>query len=313
MTLPLFFAQLLLVPTVGGGIDNDVERIVLMHRAAVEALNTFSCSVRFEERNLATHSNCAAQGKYVRQGLAIRATESGYIPGLTRHFLADGGIVKIFERGPTYLGAAIRNQHERALTSCDVWNRALIEPLLPNTLMPAPLGKHVKEAARAKLRTITANGREFMVLELEYENMGYNHTRWSSEITLDPEKNYLVCEAAFRNLGGTDVKVEMALHYRIKEFREVLPGVFFPKSTEYIYSADGKPSHVQTAEFDDISVNAPIRPGGLGFAFPYGIEVSDSIRGTKYKVDQDGRRISMETPLQLKVIGGPGVLLGTDE
>jgi len=283
---------------------DDLGDALAQHRASIDSLQTFKCDVKFTETNLTSRQEHTCIGKYVRSGNVIRVTEQNSKRGSVRECYAAGGTVKTFERSATYLAAGIRGQFEDDLSRCDAWHYGLFEPYIPGTVTPVTLEKLVQLGTEVRTKHETVDGQDCVVIQMNIDTKG---KKWSAVVRLDPSKNYLISGMEYRNGSATSGE-EMTLHFAVKKFVENKPGFFFPGEVGYTVSLNGKEHARQSSVFSNVQVNAAVNATDLRFRFPKGVVVNDSVRGTRYQVDELGNRTSAETPTQLNAVGGPGIV-----
>jgi hypothetical protein len=235
--------------------------------------------------------------KYWREGNKARAIETA-ADGTVRDLLADGGVLKILEFGENKqtVGGSIDNITKQDLTDCDAFAQALFRLPLPNTIASVPLDQLIEQATRvheAERRSI--DGREYIILHFDSERPYLIDLKWKVSIYLDASVNYLVRRATLEHKSETTGD-KLVRDYRIVDFQEVAPSIFFPVSAIADSSENGKLRGSQTTLFSSVVVNRPLPGDAFAFRFPHGLEIGDMIRGARYRVDAMGNRITEEIP-----------------
>lgn len=133
---------------------------------------------------------------------------------------------------------------------------------------------------------------DLLAVELTFEYTVLNHTRTTVvEIAFDPKVNYLVRRAVYVTDG------QLKKVYVVEQFKECSPGVFFPERVREATYLGRNQIGTALTEISRIRINYAVPDSIFRLKFPHGVYVSDSIRGTSYRVDREGNRISAETPL----------------
>jgi hypothetical protein len=81
------------------------------------------------------------------------------------------------------------------------------------------------------------------------------------------------------------------------KFKECSPGVFFPEQEVGRSYNHGTEHTSSTTEVSDLRVNEPLPKDIFRLTYPRGVILSDTIRGTQYRVDSQGNMMSKETPM----------------
>jgi hypothetical protein len=151
-------------------------------------------------------------------------------------------------------------------------------------------------------------GKEMVIVRLGFNRSEDRPEPWELEIVFDPAVNYLV-RRVVHSSGSRFRRVE-----EVVQFKNCGGGVFFP---EHIIGGVGADDNYEDGKSDailsDIRVNAPLSADAFRIRYPNGIYMTDSITGTSYRIDSDGKRISSEKPLGKNPPPPPSALAGPDE
>jgi hypothetical protein len=141
--------------------------------------------------------------------------------------------------------------------------------------------------------------RELVAIDLSYDR-NYPATQsqpepqvWDVTVSLDPSANYLIRRLQLTCTTKSD-KRRVRRDTEVTRFVEAAPGVFFPDLVEFRVDINGQRTYTDSVRITDLRINQPIAPGKLRLAYDQGVRVLDSIRGSEYQVDADGRRITPE-------------------
>jgi hypothetical protein len=200
------------------------------------------------------------------------------------------------ENGKSLTSASRNGFANRYIGRCDAWSRGLLVLNAPETIRSIPFEQLVSQATRVRgTERKSVAGREMVVVKLFFDRGSGRDYPWDVEIYFDPAYNYLVSKTVdwvhFPN-GGTTQREDEVIR-----FKECTPGVFFPEKLAGRTGPDGKWDFTHTTAISDIRVTQPIAADVFHFRYPAGIYITDTIRGTRYRVDAAGNRTSSETPL----------------
>jgi len=127
---------------------------------------------------------------------------------------------------------------------------------------------------------------------------------WDVEIYFDPTVNYLVKKTVYTIHGKSDYVRED----EITDFTECSPGLFFPRNAAGRSGAPENWTLTTKSVLSEIRVNQALPADTFRIRFPHNVIMTDAIRGTRYRIDSNGNRISEETPYaNVKSIPPPGV------
>ena len=186
-------------------------------------------------------------------------------------------------------------------TPADVWELALCS--LPG---PAVTFSHLLDTG-GKIESAHLShepGGELAYLDVSLESPPKT---LRCEIWADPSKNYLVRRVVSHvTMEGAAGKGR--LEGEVTSFREVKPGVFFPESMELRIFHKGQEINRMVTRLTSIHINEPLPMSVFKMSFPPGTVVSDQVRGTTFRIDQEGK---MAGPLGRIVEPPSEVLSGT--
>jgi hypothetical protein len=271
------------------------------HRASREAIHTCSCRVEFKGVSSRAGSDAlqSCSGRYWVSPDAVRGIVSEF--GQELDYLWTNSVRQSVSRawsdGKQVMGASRSAYASSHLGRCDPWVRALLVLNQPSRgIEDLPFEQLVAEASRVrKVHRKSNDGGEMIVVSLSFEGTKELPSCWDVEIQFDPAVNYLVRRVYYTTSGE---KGRMCRENEITEFKECTPGVFFPERARGRTFFEGKdPLFTYSVVFSDIQVNEPLPEDVFRFRYPEGLILTDSIRGTRYRVDAEGNRISPETPM----------------
>jgi hypothetical protein len=171
----------------------------------------------------------------------------------------------------------------------------------PRGIEDYPFEVFLSEATRIKkTERKTIDGKEVIVVAVIFAGNAARPGTWDVEVFFDPAVNYLVRKVVYTTPGP---KGRIRQEQEVTQFKECAPGVFFPERAKGSSGLEGTSANNDSALFNefsvlfsDIHVNEPLPDDIVRFRYPDGIILSDAIRGTTYRVDSEGNRISDETP-----------------
>jgi hypothetical protein len=271
------------------------------HRASIQSIRQFSCRVECELTMHRTSTVNKWTAVYCRDGDRERAVQTD-AKGAVRDFYSDSREFRILEHDKHKREAAgtIQSTTRQTLTECDAYASALLRLPLPNSIGAVPLDQLIEQATRvedAERRRI--DGREHIVLHIDSERPYTVAGKWKVTIYLDASVNYLVRRITLEH-------PTVLRDYHITEFEEIAPSIFFPATAVYEASQGGKVYGTRKTTFREMVVNQPLPRDALAFRFPLGLLISDQLRGTAYRVDEMGNRISDEQSIGQGGTVGPG-------
>jgi hypothetical protein len=278
------------------------------HRSSVESIRQLSCKVEWHYhggyRDSAPPNDYTRTARYWRSGDKVRVIRDE-VDGTTLDMFSDGTVLKTLEvnKNKRTAGGSIAPSNSMVMAEGDAYALALLHLPLPDTLRSVPLDQLLSQATNLSTKRRELDGHEHVVLSF---NSSGDNSKWKVVIYLDATINYLVRRAT---LEMDSAKGKLRRDYRIVDFQEVAPSIFFPSRSVYEVSVNGKIKVTVTTGFTDLVVNRLLPPDVFIFRFINGLVVGDSVRGASYMVDAEGNRISPETPYAQKVAFGPSVNL----
>jgi hypothetical protein len=272
------------------------------HQASRESIRTCSCRVEFvatiSPRNSTSPKTQSCSGRFWYSPDAVRAKVSEFEKDVD--YLWTDSVRQAVVRpqnGKDEVGASRGSFANRYIGRCDAWVRGLLVVNAPSRgIEYFPFEQFVSEATRlirAERRSV--DGKEMIVVQFYFEGTKELPMAWEVEVHFDPAVNYLVRKTIYTG-GGTS---ENPIHRQdeVVQFKEYVPGLFFPERVVGWSETKGIRDFKYTTVLSEIQVNEPLPDGILRFRYPSGIYLTDSIRGTYYRIDSEGNRTSPETPL----------------
>lgn len=269
------------------------------HRASRESIRSCSCRVEFQitiSRSSAAPvtQTCSSQYWYSPEAIRARVSENGQ----DTDYLWKEGVRKEVTRksaeGRALVSAGRAAFGNRFISRGDAFTRGLLALNVPNSITHVPFEELINRAMKAtEAEWITARGQKMVVVRLAFarSESKAGSVPWNVEIHFDPAANYLVRKTIYQSTSGYRREEEVA------SFKECSPGVFFP---ERVTGRSGSGNNMATSLvsiFSDIHVNQPLPPGIFHFRYPNGILLTDSIKGTSYRVDPEGNPLSSGQPM----------------
>jgi hypothetical protein len=307
-----FLSVSLLSTSVARG-DTLLEFALSAHRSSVQSIRQLSCKVEWHYHggylDSVPPNDYTRTGRYWRSGDKVRAIRDA-VDGTTHDVFSDASVLKTLEVNKTKrtVGGSIAPSYSMDITQCDAYALGLFHVPLPNTIRSVPLDGLVRQVTVVGTKRREIDGGEHVLLS--FNSAGGNpkgpNLKWKGVIYLDATVNYLVRRAT---LETDSEKGKFLRDYRIADFKEVAPSVFFPTKAIYEVSVNGKVRVTATTTISELVANQPLPANVFAFRFIEGMVVSDSIRGASYMVDAEGNRISPETRYAQKVAFGPSVNL----
>ncbi len=291
---PCSFARLAVQPTSGQEL---LEFVRDAHRAIRESIQTLSCRVEFKGVVTSTGKDQSCSGRFWYSADAVRANFSQF--GKETDYVWEDSVRREVIRdsfgGKPVVGATRSRLNSRYIARCDAWVSGLLVLNLPNTSQSIPFEQLVSKATRLKgVEKRSVKDRETIIVRLFFDGTNDWPAKWDVEIHFDPQVNYLVSKI----IGvATDSNGRYRREDEVLQFKECAPGLYFPERLAGRSGRDGNFDFNHTTTISEIRVNQPLPDGVFRFRYPHGIYLTDSIRGTSYRVDPDGNRIGPETPL----------------
>lgn len=274
--------------------------VLAAHRSSRESIRTCSCRMEFQQKLFQADGSkspkmdtCSGQFWYSPDALRAKTREFGK----EYDMVWENSVRNSISRAPAGEVGALRAAFANRYTGrCDAWTQGLLVLNIPGTIEVVPFETLVENASRVQASHRTVQGRDMIVVILDFGRAGPS-SGWQAEVQFDPSVNYLVR----RNTYDT------AAYHReteVQQFKAFPGGIFFPERVVGSSGGPGNPGSQRTVVFSEIKVNEPLPDGIFRLAYPRGIMLTDDIRGTAYRVDEAGNRISDETPMG-KIVAPP--------
>ncbi len=285
------------------------------HKASRESIRTCSCRVELTTVNRAAkvekEQKQTSSGRYWYDSNSVRAKISdargdeeyvwrdSTIEGLLRKTGSEGNIAGAFRSPRPY----------RYMPSCDAYIRGMFVFQIPESIKAVPFEQLVEQASHlnwAKWKQV--GGKKMAVIGLHFDPPDEKQGEWDLEIYFDPSVNYLAQKSIYINDAG---KNSSRNENEITQFTECSPSLFFPERGS---GRSGKPDNwnfEHSTVISEIRVNQPLPENIFRMRYPYNVIMSDDTRGTTYRIDENGKRISSETPMAKAVIPPPSADLPT--
>jgi hypothetical protein len=252
------------------------------------------------------HKFDTANSQYFKQGLVSRIIESNeLIQGNSKYvskndIYSDGKVMKTLNKAGANIGASISTVDKPSSSNGDAMSASLSNVFMPYTLCFMPFENFSRIA---KIQTCSVNkekGIERRVITFEYQSPG------------EPKSIY---RCTFNsNMNNIIEKIEIDLDssgmkhiFQATKFNEVNSAIYFPSEMSRECYVKGKLKWNAKYTITQLRINAAVSQDAVNFKFPHGIEVFDTIKSSKYKVDQDGNRITEEKHMQ------SGIMLRSSE
>lgn len=199
--------------------------------------------------------------------------------------------------GSTQMNAGAKPAEKYPNLMCDPWSEGLLVVPLPNTVSFVAAEELIKDAAKVRRVGRRMDGdREVVAVELTYQSEPKpSGNTWDVTILFDPQVNYLVRKFVMvcdRTKQGQKIRNE----HSVVEFKEAGPGVFFPVRSASLIHVDDQLIQTGTASVSNLRVNQPLPADTFRLAYQRGVTMYDGVKGTKYKVDENGKPISEPVP-----------------
>ena len=128
------------------------------------------------------------------------------------------------------------------------------------------------------------------------------------DVWFDIKKNFLIRQ----NIIYPHADNTAVFHrYKVTQFIEHKPGVFFPSLVQRETIVNGKLDQGQKATFRDVKINDPVDLEKLTLRFPSGTQVTDTRKGIAYTVDENEQPVGAVEHVANSSEQGSEVLLPT--
>lgn len=288
-----------------GAQSTDRERELLefvrdAHRASRESIRTCSCRVEFtikinrdgKESTQSCSSRFWVSPEAMRAQVSDKGDETDY---LWKDSVRQSVTHKLIS-GQKAVSADLQSYTQRHQLRSDPWVRGQLVLNVPATNEYYPFEELVQLATKVtKVMRDRLDGKETILVQLFFDRSTDKppSPSWDVEIHFDPSVNFLVRKKVYRMRGAGGYSREE----EIIQFKEWAPGLFFPERIEGRSQANGIQDTESLSQLSDIKVNDPLPDDIFRFRYPNGVFVADGIRGTEYRADAEGNRLSAETPL----------------
>lgn len=282
-----FFISLLM----GQGKPNQLEEILMAHKAEVGAIKTVACKVQLDIRRPEDDPKKLFQfckGDYFSSPDTIRARgveETGSFD-----FIWNNSVRKMITTIGDHSQANRMKIGSRFFHRCDPWFLGLLAVNLPGTIDRLPLGELLLKAeAPPKADFKKIDKKLFYVISIRFGKLAglKNGAETTLEIHLDPSNNYLVRKANVAFVNGSRREEEVI------QFKEYQPGHYFPeKVVSKSINQAGKVTATIESVFSNIQINQPLPEDSFQFQFPPGILMNDHLTNSKYQADEEGNPLS---------------------
>lgn len=293
------FALLLLgfASSLSTGSDKESELLELVstaHRATRESIRTFHCRVNFEITATVgvppapIKQTCRSEYWHSESAVRVKVADGSQ----TIDYAWSDNIEKaLVWRGKDVAAtrAAFPNRYTHR---GDAWIRGLL------VINQAGTGRYLLfedlVAAADKVVSVQRrrlDDRELIAVKLRMPAKSEGSPPWELELHFDPSVNYLIRSVTrFRGRQQNDVE-------EVVSFKDLGGGLYFPERIVG-RGPDGSPESVKSEGLlTEIQINKALPEGIFRLKYPEGILLTDSIRGTMYKVSSDGEPLSKEKPL----------------
>lgn len=202
----------------------------------------------------------------------------------------------------TQKSAGIQAYPNRFLHRCDGWFRALFAFQQPLTTGAIQFEQVVAKAvAVKKVQRTSLRGKEMVLARLSFEGR-LKGVETEADFYFDPTVNYLVRKHTYRTFGPSSEAVN---EEEVLEYKECVPGLYFPVRTAGQSYSNGKLWTTREATISDVRLNEKLPDRIFQLPFPAGIQVGDLVRGESYYIDAAGNPISKPIKLSTAPVPPP--------
>lgn len=280
----------------GRGAEEVLKFVKEAHRASRELIRTCSCRVEFKSTMTAPGSSSPKEDSlsalfwYSPTSVRGQVTERGRTVNYVWADSVQQSVTRSRVEGQR-MASASRGRTNKYLPRADAYIRGLLVLNVPGTTECVPFEQLSERANRLlDARRITRDGKEMIRVRLQFEEPRKEKSAWKVEIDFDPSVNYLVRKTVYTSAKNYVREDE------VMQFKESAPGVFFPEKLTGRAGPSGKFDFEHSTTLSEIQVNRPLPEGIFRLRYPPGLYMHDTVRGTRYKIDSDGNRISPEEP-----------------
>ena len=267
------------------------------HRASREQIRTSYCRVKFEITTGKISQTCVSEYWHTGDANRLKAIENGQTIDYVIKDSVRQSIVQR-ENNKTNLVAGNRDSLPgRYVHRGDAWVRGLLVLNLPESGRSVPFETFVDLASKVEgVTKRTEQGREVLEVSLRFDPSNNRQRTWRVEIQFDPSLNYLVRKISHSIIGGP----QFTRTEEVVQFKDCGQGIFFPEHIVGTSQTGEDNNGKSDSVLSDIRVNLPIGDEAFKLQFPKGTILTDSIRGTYYRVDADGTPLTKERELKAR-------------
>lgn len=307
--IPTMFAmlialcQLSCVSAAKEGDQLGIASIIEAHKSSRALIESFSCkvdySVKFVDGNgKAVVQSCSGQTWMSRDGLRSKIREDGKVLDyLWKDSVREAIVAQGEGQGKKQIAASRASFPTPHIHRCDAWNRGLLAIVAPSDFCGYPLERLVsKSAGHPIIERFKSGEREVysMTLSFPASKSEDRTSNWKLQLQIDPAVNYLISKAIYTAVDNNYQRIE-----EVVKFKECRPGIYFPEKIASTDSVSGKLGATSETIISDININYKLPNDIFRFKYPNGIYLTDSIKKTSYKIDEDGNPLTKEVPLSM--------------
>lgn len=311
----------LLFPRSAAGQERGDEAELLQfvqsaHKASRDLILTSHCRVKFEitvnvgNPPAPLSQSCSSEHWHSDNAVRVRVIERDHVVDYVWKDSIENAIVTKEVNGKKQIAATRNGFPTRYTHRGDAWVRGLLVVNLPGSSQAFPFEDLLGRASKVlKVSKKALEGGEMIVVRLLFTSSTEENHPWESEIYFDPSVNYLIRRVIRSRTGSRFADIEEVVSYK-----DCGKGVFFPERVVGRAGVSDEPSEANSQSLlSDIHINEPLAPGIFRLRFPHGISLTDSVRGTTYRVDSEGNPLSAEKPLGTAPPPAPSRLAGPDK
>jgi hypothetical protein len=284
----------------GHGPDT-IEFIRDAHRASRDLIRTAECQVKLEVKSEGQNGSAPVRqwctAHYWLTADALRVQVQGDPEGRLDYVVRDRLRTALSTKesgGRTQVAASKTKHSSRFVHRCDAWACGLLALNVPDTTEYVPFEQLADRASRVVgVKRTVQHGQELVVVTLAFGAQRPGGSSSTAEVSFDPTVNYLVRGMRITQPGTYTLVRE----YRVEEFAEPRPGIYFPKRSSGRVESAGTLFGTHEAAITLLRLNDPISEDHFRLQFPDGIVMTDSVQGTRYRIDAYGNPISDARPL----------------
>lgn len=267
---------------------------------SIQQISSIRCQVLYNEYKGSSDPVVANKAMYYRKNEVIRIVEDCtlYIDNqkqtTTLDVFCDGKLTKQTNQSGAAVTGGIRSPLKPNSSKCDAFNHCLFNVLTPrySAYKPAQEFFRLLKITSAK-RIKDKKDRDVIEIygECKIDDLDCNYT-----IHFDESWNYIVTAMAI-DCRITDQR-KVRHQFNVDIVSEIAPGIYIPTNITRETYLSGDLLWFSKVVISNIVVNSPIPQHLLIFKFPHGVEIYDSINSSKYRVDENGNRISPQVTVE---------------